>query len=73
MTLGWLCLGWPDERPPAPGLQRAGWSKRLPLADVAELDRCANQRQLVGVLDRADVGQLRADIHPVEIRGECSG
>jgi nicotinate-nucleotide--dimethylbenzimidazole phosphoribosyltransferase len=20
VTLGWLCLGWPDERPPAPGL-----------------------------------------------------
>ena len=18
-TLGWLCLGWPDERPPEPG------------------------------------------------------
>ncbi|MEO6899154.1 MAG: 5,6-dimethylbenzimidazole synthase, partial [Mycobacteriaceae bacterium] len=26
-TLGWLCLGWPDERPPAPGLERAGWSR----------------------------------------------
>ncbi|RRD47345.1 5,6-dimethylbenzimidazole synthase [Tessaracoccus sp. OH4464_COT-324] len=33
-TLGWLCLGWPDERPPAPGLERRGWSKRLPLDDV---------------------------------------
>ncbi|MGF7234251.1 MAG: 5,6-dimethylbenzimidazole synthase [Frankia sp.] len=33
-TLGWLCLGWPDERPPAPGLQRAGWSRRTALADV---------------------------------------
>ncbi len=33
-TLGWLCLGWPDERPPAPGLQRAGWSTRIPLDDV---------------------------------------
>lgn len=33
-TLGWLCLGWPDERPPSPGLERAGWSKRLPLEDV---------------------------------------
>ena len=27
VTLGWLCLGWPDERPPAPGLERAGWSR----------------------------------------------
>lgn len=33
-TLGWLCLGWPDERPPEPGLVRAGWSHRLPLSDV---------------------------------------
>nr|WP_257910895.1 hypothetical protein [Janibacter limosus] len=23
VTLGWLCLGWPDERPPSPGLERA--------------------------------------------------
>src|SRR4029077_648831 len=29
VTLGWLCLGWPDERPHAPGLERAGWSRRL--------------------------------------------
>lgn len=34
VTLGWLCLGWPDERPPAPGLERAGWSRRVPLKDV---------------------------------------
>ncbi|MFQ1004120.1 5,6-dimethylbenzimidazole synthase [Modestobacter sp. SSW1-42] len=40
-TLGWLCLGWPDERPPSPGLERAGWSQRLPLADVVMADRWA--------------------------------
>ncbi|NHN54682.1 5,6-dimethylbenzimidazole synthase [Calidifontibacter sp. DB0510] len=34
VTLGWLCLGWPDERPPAPGLERAAWSRRLPLDSV---------------------------------------
>jgi nicotinate-nucleotide--dimethylbenzimidazole phosphoribosyltransferase len=39
VTLGWLCLGWPDERPPAPGLERAGWSRRLPLSDVVFTDR----------------------------------
>ncbi|MCU1693106.1 MAG: cob(II)yrinic acid a,c-diamide reductase [Frankiales bacterium] len=39
VTLGWLCLGWPDERPPAPGLERAGWSRRAPLADVVLHDR----------------------------------
>jgi nicotinate-nucleotide--dimethylbenzimidazole phosphoribosyltransferase len=33
-TLGWLCLGWPDERPPAPGLERRGWSQRRPLDEV---------------------------------------
>jgi nicotinate-nucleotide--dimethylbenzimidazole phosphoribosyltransferase len=32
--LGWLCLGWPDERPPDPGLERAGWSSRSALDDV---------------------------------------
>jgi nicotinate-nucleotide--dimethylbenzimidazole phosphoribosyltransferase len=39
VTLGWLCLGWPDERPPAPGLERAGWSTRQPLSDVVLTDR----------------------------------
>lgn len=33
-TLGWLCLGWPDERPPDPSLERHGWSQRLPLDEV---------------------------------------
>ncbi|QNK80104.1 5,6-dimethylbenzimidazole synthase [Nakamurella sp. PAMC28650] len=39
VTLGWLCLGWPDERPPGPGLERAGWSKKSPLEDVVLLER----------------------------------
>ena len=38
-TLGWLCLGWPDERPPEPGLERAGWSSRQPLSDVVLWER----------------------------------
>ena len=38
-TLGWLCLGWPDERPPAPGLERRGWSSRLPLDEVVLAER----------------------------------
>lgn len=33
-TLGWLCIGWPDERPPTPGLERRGWSTRQPLEEV---------------------------------------
>ena len=39
VTLGWLCLGWPDERPPGPGLERAAWSSRMPLSDVVMQDR----------------------------------
>ena len=38
-TLGWLCIGWPDERPPSPGLERHGWSERLPLDDVVIEER----------------------------------
>ena len=38
-TLGWLCLGWPDERPPEPGLERQGWSQRLGLGDVLLAER----------------------------------
>ncbi len=38
-TLGWLCVGWPDERPPAPGLERAGWSQRIPLEHVVVHER----------------------------------
>ncbi len=39
VPLGWLCVGWPDERPPEPGLQRAGWSTRLALDDVIVRER----------------------------------
>jgi nicotinate-nucleotide--dimethylbenzimidazole phosphoribosyltransferase len=45
VTLGWLCLGWPDERPPSPGLERAGWSRRLPLSDVVLADRWPGARE----------------------------
>jgi nicotinate-nucleotide--dimethylbenzimidazole phosphoribosyltransferase len=44
VTLGWLCLGWPDERPPAPGLERAGWSRRAPLTDVVVRGRWPGTR-----------------------------
>ena len=69
-TLGWLCLGWPDERPPEPGLVRAGWSHRLPLADVVfkntwpqgnmqptspiSLLRAPDQSAVVSVRDESD-------------------
>jgi nicotinate-nucleotide--dimethylbenzimidazole phosphoribosyltransferase len=43
-TLGWLCLGWPDERPPTPGLERRGWSQRLPLETVVLKERWPDPR-----------------------------
>lgn len=68
-TLGWMCLGWPDERPNSPGLERAAWSQRTPLQDVVIHERwpsdaapCAptshlrgpEGSQLVGATDAAD-------------------
>ncbi|GEP40283.1 hypothetical protein NPS01_39460 [Nocardioides psychrotolerans] len=69
VTLGWLCLGWPDERPPAPGLQRAGWSHKRPLSEVVLAERWSedasappeshlrapDRSEVVGVRDEADV------------------
>ena len=37
--VAWLCVGWPDERPVRPGLERAGWARRRPLADVVHHER----------------------------------
>ncbi len=39
VTLGWLCLGWPDERPPSPGLERAAWSRKAPMSEIVMRDR----------------------------------
>ena len=68
-SLGWLCIGWPDERPPEPGLERAGWSRRLPLANVTLWEswdsrnlsvpisrlRAPDQHDIVQARDHADV------------------
>ncbi|MFC7486954.1 5,6-dimethylbenzimidazole synthase [Knoellia sp. CPCC 206453] len=43
VPMGWMCLGWPDERPPSPGLERAAWSKRMPLDDIVMHDRWTNE------------------------------
>jgi nicotinate-nucleotide--dimethylbenzimidazole phosphoribosyltransferase len=66
-TLGWLCIGWPDERPPEPGLERAGWSRRLPAGDLVMRERWEDgpappisrvqgpgSRTVVAVRDHAD-------------------
>ncbi len=44
-ALGWLCVGWPDERPPAPGLERRGWSSRQPVGDVVISESWGDLRQ----------------------------
>lgn len=43
-SLGWLCVGWPDERPPTPGLERRGWSEKAPLEAVVMRDRWDGRR-----------------------------
>ena len=68
-TLGWLCIGYPDERQTGPGLERFGWSKRQPLADLVMTERWQSdgaptpprsrvmapaQRTVVDVRDHAD-------------------
>jgi nicotinate-nucleotide--dimethylbenzimidazole phosphoribosyltransferase len=55
-TLGWLCLGWPDERPPTPGLERAGWSTRVPIEDVVFENRWPEDTQATP----APISHLRA-------------
>lgn len=55
IPLGWLCIGWPDERPPEPGLERAAWSRRLPLDDVV-----LNERWPSDTVTHAPVSKLRA-------------
>ncbi|MHB2024847.1 MAG: 5,6-dimethylbenzimidazole synthase [Mycobacteriales bacterium] len=66
VTLGWLCLGWPDERPPAPGLERAGWSRRTPLAEVVLRERWPADPAAVPAAPRS---RLRAPEAPAVIAG----
>ncbi|MDQ6837463.1 MAG: 5,6-dimethylbenzimidazole synthase, partial [Actinomycetota bacterium] len=69
VPLGWLCLGWPDERPPEPGLQRAGWSKRQPLSEVVIRNRWPRPNVATGSgsqpsTPRPPVSKLRAPRPP---------
>lgn len=52
IPLGWLCLGWPDERSPLPGLERFGWSQRLPVRDVVFHERWPQDGQPPGPVSR---------------------
>jgi nicotinate-nucleotide--dimethylbenzimidazole phosphoribosyltransferase len=44
--VAWLCVGWPDERPLRPGLERAGWARRRSLADVVHRERWPAHRDV---------------------------
>lgn len=46
VPVAWLCIGFPDERPTRPGLETAGWSKRLPLDHLIHYDRWSDSRQV---------------------------
>lgn len=37
--IAWLCVGYPDERPVRPGLEAAGWERRVPLDAVIHDER----------------------------------
>ena len=37
--VAYLCLGWPDERPVRPGLESAGWARRIALEQVVMRER----------------------------------
>jgi nicotinate-nucleotide--dimethylbenzimidazole phosphoribosyltransferase len=41
--IAYLCVGWPDERPSRPGLESAGWSRRMPLEDVVMEERWSGE------------------------------
>ncbi len=72
MTLGWLCLGWPDERPPAPGLERHGWSRRLPLADVVLADRWPEAAAPPAPTDRSAPGPEEPAASAVSARSDVT-
>ncbi|WP_369135771.1 5,6-dimethylbenzimidazole synthase [Modestobacter sp. I12A-02662] len=70
VTLGWLCLGWPDERPPDPGLERAGWSRRQPLTDVVLTDRWPAED---GEEPASPPSRLRAPDQPAVVAARDAG
>ena len=60
--VAWLCVGWPDERPVRPGLERAGWARRRPLADVVHRERWPAGEAAARVV--ADARRRRAHRRP---------
>jgi 5,6-dimethylbenzimidazole synthase len=39
VPVAYLCVGYVDVFPPEPELERVGWRRRLPLAELVHLDR----------------------------------
>ena len=42
IPVAYLCLGYPMEFPDEPGLQTAGWRRRLPIDQLVHLDDWGN-------------------------------
>ncbi len=55
-NLGWLCVGWPDERNPLPGLERHGWSVKLDLENLVYRDTWNQETDKSSFLVTAPVG-----------------
>src|SRR5277367_3731247 len=62
--IAYLCVGWPDERPVRPGLEAAGWSRRLPLDAVLMHERW-HQARAEAATDEA--AGNRADARPARL------
>lgn len=61
--LAYLCLGWPDERPVRPGLESAGWSERMALADVV-MHETWEERDVAPAANRHRPAVRAADADP---------
>jgi nicotinate-nucleotide--dimethylbenzimidazole phosphoribosyltransferase len=56
--IAYLCVGWPDERPVRPGLEAAGWSRRMPVEDVVMAERWTGG-EARGTIDRSAASAAR--------------
>ena len=54
VPVAYLCVGYVDAFPEEPELQRAGWRRRLPLAELVHLDRWGSRAdsELSGLFER---------------------
>ena len=54
VPVAYLCVGYVDVFPPEPELERVGWRRRLPLAELVHLDRWGSRPdpELSGLIER---------------------